>query len=319
MDNPLATRDFKPKNFWERKEGTTGMFVLAGLAVGAGVAGFMALPKILGFIAELLANTTLTILAGAALFVVIYTLTNPKFQKIASYAFQSAMRWLASTYTEIDPIGILKNYVAELRKKKEQFDSGIASLTGQMRNLQREIESNERIKTESLQKAAIAKGQNNAASAQLFSREAVRAEEANQQYAVIARQMQFLLVTLQQCQMVAEYTIQDFEGEIRQQQRKRDMITTSYSTMKNAQAIFKNSGEGYELWLQAMDKLEHDFDMKTGEIEDFLRTSQHLLTNFNIETGLAEGQAQKMLEEMNQRTAQLLHVKGGSPAAILPG
>lgn len=309
MENSLATQGFKPKTFWERKEGTTGMFVLAGLVVGAGVAGFMALPKILGFLALLLANTALLILAGVTLFVLIYTLTNPKFQKIASYSFQSAMRWLASTYTEIDPIGILKNYVDELKKKKEQFDEGIASLSGQMHSLQREIGNNEKIKEENLKKAEIAQRQNNAANAQLYSREAIRADEANKQYVVIARQMQFLLTTLQQCGTVADYTIQDFEGEIRQQIRKREMIATSYSTMKSAQAIFKNSGEGYELWLQAMDKLEYDFDMKTGEIEDFLRTSQHLLTNFSIETGLAESQAQKMLEDMNQRTAQILQVK----------
>jgi hypothetical protein len=132
----MENTSIKKKSFWERPEGTTGMAFIA-IAV---VAFFIGANTILPFIIGVLQNTLYTMFLLGCIGAVGVLVANDRFRTAVTTLFQLAMRKLTGFVVEIDPIGILKNYVSTLMKKLGVMDEHIGELRGQIVGLKRKIE-----------------------------------------------------------------------------------------------------------------------------------------------------------------------------------
>ena len=101
----------KPKTFWGRPEGKTGLFFLLAILAGLGYVLVKFLPQILAFASSLLGLVVTLLVLGA----IIYMVLDPKMRTLVNYMYKSAMRKITSLFITIDPIGILKNYVEDLQ------------------------------------------------------------------------------------------------------------------------------------------------------------------------------------------------------------
>jgi hypothetical protein len=81
----MELQESKPKSFWNRPEGTTGMLFAAGALLGGGYLLYQALP----FLITLASNTLY--LAGLliALAAVIYMILDPKMRNLIFYIYKS--------------------------------------------------------------------------------------------------------------------------------------------------------------------------------------------------------------------------------------
>ena len=119
----------KPKSFWTRPEGKTGLIFLLAILAGLGYVVFNFLPQILAFASNLLGLVVVLLVLGA----IIYLALDPKFRTLLSYMYKSAMRKITSMFITIDPIGILKNYVEDLQDNLKKMGEQIGALRGQIR------------------------------------------------------------------------------------------------------------------------------------------------------------------------------------------
>src|SRR5205807_5203536 len=117
------------KTFWQRPEGTVGKIALV-LAVVAGGYGFIQLLPFL--IAAATDALHLGILIGGIL-VGLFVLTDHRVRTLAKLIFQSTMRYLTGLFIELDPIGILKNYIAEMKKNLGVMDEQLGNLNGSIK------------------------------------------------------------------------------------------------------------------------------------------------------------------------------------------
>ncbi|HMR44037.1 MAG TPA: hypothetical protein PKC40_09395, partial [Saprospiraceae bacterium] len=103
----MEMQEFKPKSFWQRPEGITGLIFLIAVVAGGGFLLYSILPTLL-----VLAQNTLY-LAGMllALGAIVYMVLDPKMRNLVWYMYKSVMRWVTGIFVQIDPIGILKSYV----------------------------------------------------------------------------------------------------------------------------------------------------------------------------------------------------------------
>ncbi len=106
------------KNFWQRPEGTVGKVVL-----------------VLGGIAAAY---------GWAILVFLFIVTDKRVRTLAKLMFQSIMRYLTGLFIELDPIGILKNYIGEMKKNLAVMDEQLGNLNGSIRTLQNQIDTNQK-------------------------------------------------------------------------------------------------------------------------------------------------------------------------------
>ena len=144
----------KPKSFWKKPEGITGLLFLAAIIGGVGFLAF-ALPW-----ATILANTAYMVATIAALGVLIYMVLDPKMRNLVFYGYKSIMRVITGAFVQIDPIGILKTYVEELQNNLRKMNKQISQLRAQMHKLKELIVNNEREIKNNLQIAGKAKETN---------------------------------------------------------------------------------------------------------------------------------------------------------------
>ena len=302
----MALNDIKTKSFWARPEGTTGMLALAG----TGAALFFALPALLAFMAGLIAllGQTIAVVALCLLLgALLYVITNKKVQTLVSYMFKSAMRKLTGWFVEIDPIGIMKSYIEDLRGKREIMLNSKEKLQGQIVVLSKQIEKNTNEYNNAMATVKVAKDKGMTAALTVNSRQAGRLEKMNSEsLGPLLLQMKMHLRALDKYYEVTGTVIDDLNNEVKTQQIQRDMITSSYSAMSAAKKILRGGTNQKELFDQAMEYVVDDYGMKMGEIDSFIESSKGFVEGLDLQNGVYEEAALEKLKAWENKADSIL-------------
>ncbi|MEL6988414.1 MAG: hypothetical protein AAGK97_11350, partial [Bacteroidota bacterium] len=180
--------DHKPKSFWKRPEGKTGMIIGIGVLALLGFGVAKALPFLIAATSNVLALAAMLLVLGA----IIYMVLDPKMRALVGYMYKSVMRWITGLFIQIDPIGILKNYVDELKGNLRKMNKQISQLRGQMHKLQELILNNKKEIQSNLELASAAKSNNKKNVMILKSRKAGRLKESNMKLEDLYKKMEVL-------------------------------------------------------------------------------------------------------------------------------
>lgn len=303
----MALNDDKnTKSFWARPEGTTGMLTLGAGAVGL----YFALPTLLAFMAgivALLGHTIAVVVLMAVLGALLYILTNPKFLTLMSYMFKSSMRAITGAFVEIDPIGIMKSYVASLVEKREIMAKGRDNLRGQIKVLEGKINANDTGYEQAMDKARLAHEKGNNSVLAVQSRQAGRLEKLNNEsFRPLLTQMQMHLRAIEKYYEVTGTMIEDLRNEVDARKTEREMILASYSAMSAAKKILSGGTDERELFDQAMEYVVVDYGMKMGEIDSFMENSKGFVDGLDMQNGVYEADALKKLQAWESRADSIL-------------
>ena len=294
--------NFSPKSFWEKPEGTTGMIFLVAIIGGLGIAAYLLLP----FIITLLANTLTAILLFAVIAFIVFLVTNKRIRTLVSYMYKSIMRKITSVFITIDPIGILKSYVSELEENADDMEGQIANLRGQMRNLQEVIDRNENEKQSALKLAKKAQEMANKQVLTLKSRAAGRLTESNVTLQTLYNKMEMLYRVLSKMRETCLVLIEDLKGEVDVKEREYKVINASYSALKSAMKIVNGDPDQKQIFEQTMEYLADNYGQKLGEIEEFISMSAGFISSVDVQNGVYEEEALKMLEKWEKKSDSLL-------------
>lgn len=304
-----TTTDFTPKKFWERPEGTTGMITLALLGVGGLFLANALLPTILSVLSMAITAVGQTIVLGAlctALAAFLFLVTNSKVQTLVSFMFKTAMRKITGAFVEIDPIGIMRVYIADLAKSLGMIDKGISELNGQMTICQRKIDSNATKHTEAMTIADQAYKQGANATFQVNARQAGRLEKSNVTLSQLLETMKLHKQALKKYREVSYTILEDMKNEVDVRAEERDLINTSYGVLKSVKRIMNGDPDKRELYDMAMEYQVADYGMKLGEITDFIETSASFVQGLDIQNGIYEAEALKRIQEWETKADSIL-------------
>ena len=300
--NDLIPKDYKPRSFWERKEGVVGQVVGVGLVAGAGWALYHLLPAII----TLLENTITAAVLGVVAVALGFVITDRRFWRLGAWAYMSAMRRLTQVFVEIDPIGIMKNYIEELKKKLVDMNGRIARLSGMIRACKEEIARNDQAKTGALGLVSEAKRRGLTMVAAAQSRKAGRMAEANLTYQDLLAKMELLHRVLVKYQEVSNFLIEDMTQEVAVKERKRAMAREAYSAMKSAMSIIHGDPSARELYDMANEVVAADYAMRIGEIEDFVRMSDTFMQSVDLQNGVYEQRAVELLADWEKNADSIV-------------
>jgi len=298
----MENTDFKPKSFWSRPEGTTGALFLLGIVGGAGFLLFKYSAAILG----LLGNTIGIVLSLLVLGAIIYMVLDPKMRTLVSYMYKSVMRWITGMFVTIDPIGILKNYIDDLKDNLKKMSSQIGSLKGQMRKLKTIVGENTSEINKQMAIARKAKELGNQKAMLLSSRKAARLKESNGKYTALHSKMSVLYKVLSKMYTNSEILLEDTVDQVKVKEQERKAIRASHSAMSSAMSIIKGDGDKRAMFDQAMEVIADDVSNKVGEMERFMEMSSDFMNSVDLQNGVFEEQGLKMLEEYEKKSTLLL-------------
>lgn len=305
------------KNFWQRPEGTVGKVVL----LLAGVAAAYGFVQILPFLIAAATDALhLAILIGALL-LLIFIVSDRRVLTLGKLIFQSTIRYLTGLFIELDPIGILKNYIGEMKKNLAIMDEQLGNLNGSIRTLQNQIDTNQKEAEHSLALANQADKKLAAGGlSSLDQQQIMAAKVTNQRHAAsllninksltdLRDKLKVLYDQLIRWRATAEFQVTDKENRVSEEEMRRKALKKAYSVFQAAKKIFRGDPIANQIYDQTLEYLADDAGQMLGEMEDFNRLANKLMTNMDLETGAINDEAVKQLTEFQQKLV---------PASVTP-
>jgi phage shock protein A len=292
----------KPKGFWERPEGLTGGLFLAAIVLGGGYLLYQALPYLIT-----LASNTLY-LAGllAALAAIIYVVLDPKMRNLIWYMYKSVMRWITGIFVQIDPIGILKSYIEDLKDSLKKMNSQIGSLKGQMYKLNEMIKQNQRSIQNNLSLAGKAKETGKEAIMVLQARKAGRLQDSNVKLEDLYKRMEVLYRVLVKMYENSEIMLEDLSDQVVVKEQEYKAIKASHSAIRSAQAILSGNSDKKYMYDMALEAMAEDVGQKVGEMERFMDMSKNFMDSIDLQNGVFEEEGLAMLEKWEKEGVSML-------------
>lgn len=295
----------KVKSFWEKKEGKTGMIFAAG-----GIFGVLLIMMKWG--AAIVAAAANTMILGVYILIALavgYVLMDKRFRTMVSFGYQSVMRWITGMFVTIDPIGILRDYVDDLKSSHEKMNEQIAKLRGVLAELSRKIKENTLNMKNSMGLAEQAKKQmgkegssideQNRMKAQVMlkSRKAGRLQDSTRTFQELYTKIEMIYRVLSKMYTNCGVLIEDTEDSIEQKEIEWKTIRTAHSAMKSAMSVINGNGDKRAMFEQALDYMANDLDTKVGEMQRFMEVSQGFLDGVDLQNGVFEEKGLEMLEQ----------------------
>jgi hypothetical protein len=317
---------YTPRSFWKRPEGPFGVVILIALIAGGCVGLYVILP----YLITLLTDTLHAAYLAAALIAVFWLVFNPTFRTAIKNLFQNVVRWIASWVVETDPIGILRNNLDDMKKAKYNLDQTLQRFSGSDERLQRNIAAkSDEINT--LGRKAAKAEQMAAAAADPLERERLSLERQTfleqagmlmqgvKQLQALEEQTSKMLQTFQHWSQIADSKIQRTENKVNFLAEQRKMILDAKATLGVGQQLLRGNPEQLKMVDMALEYLEDDTSRTLGEIREFSRYTDKLLTEDQIESGAAADEAAAKFAEFNQKLLTAGNQPAGADLIHIPG
>ncbi|MEO6759512.1 MAG: hypothetical protein ABIO24_08670, partial [Saprospiraceae bacterium] len=110
----------QPKTFWQRPEGVVGGVFMVGIL---GAAAYFLIP----ILATIVWSTVNLAIGLGVLAAIIFMVLDPKMRNLVWYMYKSIMRSITGVFVQIDPIGILKSYIDDLKDSLGKMNSQISN------------------------------------------------------------------------------------------------------------------------------------------------------------------------------------------------
>ena len=289
-------------SFWKRPEGKTGGLVLAGLVIGGGILLASALPTLIALASNTLYLAGMLLVLGA----IIYMVLDPRMRNLIWYMYKSTMRWITGLFIQIDPIGILKSYVDDLKDNLRKMNRQISQLRGQMHKLQEMILINRKEIANNLDLASKAKQKNKQSVMILKSRKAGRLKESNLKLEDLYKKMEILYRVLRKMYENSEIMMEDIQDQVMVKEQERKAIHASNSAMKSAMNVISGNADKRAMFDQALEAIADDVSSKVGEMERFMEMSENFMQSVDLQNGVFEEEGLAMLEKWEKEGVSLL-------------
>jgi hypothetical protein len=302
----------KMKSFWSRPEGKTGMIFLAGI-------GIVTWKFVVPYLITLMANTVVAIGLAVLLAGIFYLLLNKEFRTGMWYLFKMLMRGFTGLIIKIDPIAIMKAYVSNLYKRREDMNNEISRLGGEIIALQRKVSAAKEKEETALKTAEAAKRLGKTTEVTINTREAGRQKGLLEKLEPLLARMIAVKTILLKFYDNTEFAIQDIESEIDVKEIEYNAVKRGTNAMRAAMSIFKGDPDKKAMFDRSIEMVEMNISNKAAEMDKFLRDTQKIVSQIDIEKEMYAEEGLRMLEERGNKSLDIMLLPVGdlrTPEAI---
>lgn len=296
------------RSFWQRPEGTTGKVILGGAALAAMGVFVQLLPTLLQ-----IAQDTFKLMMYLGAFVGVYLLASAERPRtLITYAFQMLSRAITSYFVDIDPVSILKSFVRQMKKRREEVQERLNRITAVVRTLQGEIRRSEKEMAGALELAMAAKHVEDEDGLDANAEIASRRKRNIADYQEMLAQVQTVEGMLRKVLKRVDYHIRNAEDETRELVRKHQIAVETSAATKSAWAVLSDT-DAAEVANEAADRIRERYENALGELQGLIEMSDfdHAVDLQQV-AFRADGRAQ--LEALEKKLSVIESEEDGVPA-----
>lgn len=313
--------NFTAKSFWSKPEGKPGMLLMAAIAAAGAYGLFLALPFLIALTTNLI---ELGVLVGVLVGMIMLVM-NGTVQTLARNIFKSVCRGIARMYTEIDPIGILRNQLDDMVKAKRDLDQTIQKFAGSDNKLTAKIREKVALiqtliaKANELRSRLTAQRYKDDAEAETWKLQAETWESQAGLENSGMEQLQNLEQTTAQMldkfrhwNRVSDAKIDRMRIKVDFYAAQRDAILDAQKVLSIGARLLKGDNEQLKLVDGAIEFLTDEAARTVGEINEFNRESDKMLLDIDVENSANAATARAKFENFGAK----LEEDAAKPSAV---
>lgn len=282
------------KSFWDKPEGKFGFWTLA--VIGGALAAtlfFGWAAYVLPLMALALSSVVNMAVSAAILLAIVWAVTDPT---IHLY-YKVAMYNLAGKIITVDPIGVARLHIRDMKKSLERMEGYLAKLMGKKQGLTEQIKANEENRVIQVKKRDAALARNLTKDARLAAEQAERLSLANKTLSDLDQKVELLHRRLYQMREVADYTIKSTEADVDLKETTWNIVKSANSAMESAMSVYAGNPDERALFERSMNQMTDDISMKVGEMQVWMDKSEKLVNSNNLERDILADDGFKQLAE----------------------
>ena len=254
------------------------------------------------FLVNAVDNVLHLVIVGGVLTFIGALLMDPK--KRLWYAYRSLTRFLTSLMVDIDPIGILKSYKERMEGKLKEMLESLSALKGQRTKTKKHQEENAGSLENEYRLMTQAQKINDVSSLSVHGKQTTRLETRKQRYEGEMNRLNLLVSIMDKYYKLCDSTILDMGNEIKYREEEQEEARQSRKAVGAAMSILKGLPEK-ELWDDATMKLENDYSMAIGEVENFLDVTKDILSQSDLQDGADASKAMELLDSWTKKNSNV--------------
>jgi phage shock protein A len=266
------------KSLWKQKEGPAAMGISAILAAAALYALYKMLPALLAFATGVLQLAII----GIAIAFIGWMFVADAPRTLISYGLRVFARFLTSIFVELDPIGIIREYVARMKERLEVVQESIAGMAGVARTIEGEIERNSKEMREYLTKAGIAERQGDQDALNTYAEMAERRDHDANEYRAQYADIKETLDALQDVEGLVKAQIASSEDEADRLARK-DKIAREVGKATSAAKAALGYNRELEIKNMAAEEVRSRYDQKMGGLDALVNMTRDLKADVDMD------------------------------------
>jgi hypothetical protein len=267
------------------------------------------------FLVSMLDNTIHLAIGAAALVGILYVFFDPKVRNLVRASYDLAIRKATGFVVERDPIGIMKNYVAQLMARKDDMQVQITKLRGEKRKLADAIKETQGNAQLEAQRATKARELNNAGAAGVSANKVGRAKASLEQMIPLHDKMAKLEVFLNKMYESIGYMVEDISDEVTNRERMYKIIKAAHGAITSAAAAMGGDRDQRAMFEMATEAVKDDVAMRVGYMEQFIEESTNFINKIDVDNAVFEDNGTKLIEQFQSGEMDWLFAPLGNGAA----
>lgn len=292
------------KPWWKKSENFIGAPI-----VGLGVAAFLTYIgiQVLPFVILAMTNTIYTVALMGVLAAILFAAFDKDVHTSVYYGWKLLTRAIGWAIVNQNPIGVIEISIKQMQNRLDEMMQNKADVGGQLKGLQAKIKSNAEKAEFDLKKAKQAEKNGDLNGKTLMAMEAQQLLLSNKNLTETRNKIELMFRVLDKMVSTVDFNIKKTRSELEIKKEERKAIMSAHKALTSGWKVISGSSPDAEMFNRAMESIADTANRQLAEIDDIMDLSQGIIKGVDLEKGVIEEDALKMLEQWE---------KGGSSTLL---
>lgn len=284
--------------------------------VGLGVAALLTYIgiHILPFVILAATNTIYTVFLLGALAALIFAALDKDIHTAAYYGWKLLTRAIGWAIINQNPIGVIETSIKRMQAKLDEMMQNKNEVGGQLKGLQAKIKQNSDKAELDLKKAKQAEKTGDVQGKTLMAMEAQTLVLSNKNLVETKNKIELMYRVLDKMVSTVDFNIKKTSSELEIKKEERKAIMSAHKALTSGWKIIGGTSPDAEMFNKAMESIADTANQQLAEIDDIMDLSQGIIKGVDLEKGVIEEDALKMLDQWEKNgSSELL----GTDKAVL--
>lgn len=282
--------------------------IIGAPVVGLGLAALFVYVAIhvLPFVIMAATNTIYAVLLMGALAALVFAALDKDVHTAVYYGWKSLTRAVGYAIINQDPIGVIETSIKIMQNRLDEMSASKAEVGGQLKGLTAKIKSNSDRAEMDMKKAQQADKTGDIQGKTLMALEAQQLVLSNKSLTDTKNKIELMYRVLDKMVSTVDFNIKKTRSELDIKKEERKAIMAAHAGMVKGWKVIGGSGPEAEMFNRAMESIAETANKQLAEIDDIMDLSQGIIKGVDLEKGVIQDDALKMLEQWEKNGSSAL-------------